>query len=205
MSSLLLKNIGCLVTGRTEQPISKEDALLIKDGLIAAVGNVPLTSEADIVVDAQETTVVPGLIDSHVHPVLGDYTPRQKMLDFINSSLHGGVTTMISAGEAHVPGRPKDPAGAKALAVLCHKASANLRPGGVKLHGGALILEKGLKEEDFAELAAEGLSNREIGASLSISEHTAANHVRSILRKTGCANRTEAASYAHRRGLVARE
>ena len=36
----------------------------------------------------------------------------------------------------------------------------------------------------------------------SISEHTAANHIRSILRKTGCANRTEAASYAHRHGLV---
>ena len=40
------------------------------------------------------------------------------------------------------------------------------------------------------------------GATLSISEHTAANHVRSILRKTGCANRTEAASYAHRHGLA---
>ena len=39
-------------------------------------------------------------------------------------------------------------------------------------------------------------------AALSISEHTAANHIRSILRKTGCANRTEAASYAHRHGLV---
>lgn len=49
---------------------------------------------------------------------------------------------------------------------------------------------------------ARGLSNREIGATLSISEHTAANHVRSILRKTSCANRTEAASYAHRRGLA---
>ena len=33
---------------------------------------------------------------------------------------------------------------------------------------------------------------------LFISEHTAANHVRSILRKTGCANRTEAAAYAYR-------
>ena len=39
-------------------------------------------------------------------------------------------------------------------------------------------------------------------ATLSISEHTAANHIRSILRKTGCANRTEAASYAHRHGLA---
>ena len=53
-------------------------------------------------------------------------------------------------------------------------------------------------------LVARGLSNREIGAALTISEHTAANHVRSILRKTGSANRTEAASYAHRRGLAER-
>ena len=51
-------------------------------------------------------------------------------------------------------------------------------------------------------LVAQGLSNREIGKTLFISEHTAANHIRSILRKTGCANRTEAASYAHRHGLV---
>ena len=51
-------------------------------------------------------------------------------------------------------------------------------------------------------LVAEGLWNREIGASLFISEHTAANHIRSILRKTRCANRTEAASYAHRHGLA---
>jgi DNA-binding CsgD family transcriptional regulator len=58
------------------------------------------------------------------------------------------------------------------------------------------------REVQILALVARGLSNREIGGSLSISEHTAANHVRSILRKTGCANRTQAASYAHRRGLV---
>jgi DNA-binding CsgD family transcriptional regulator len=52
-------------------------------------------------------------------------------------------------------------------------------------------------------LVAKGLSNREVGTTLSISEHTAANHVRSILRKTGCSNRTEAASYAHKHGLTA--
>jgi DNA-binding CsgD family transcriptional regulator/tetratricopeptide (TPR) repeat protein len=51
-------------------------------------------------------------------------------------------------------------------------------------------------------LVAQGLSNREIGKTLFISEHTAANHIRSILRKTRCANRTEAASYAHRHGLI---
>jgi DNA-binding CsgD family transcriptional regulator/tetratricopeptide (TPR) repeat protein len=58
------------------------------------------------------------------------------------------------------------------------------------------------REAQILRLVARGLSNREIGAELYISEHTAANHVRSILRKTGCANRTEAASYAHRHGLA---
>lgn len=65
-------------------------------------------------------------------------------------------------------------------------------------------LPDGLSEREAAvlRLVARGLSNRQIGAELSISAHTAANHVRGILRKTGCANRTEAASYAHRRGFV---
>jgi len=58
------------------------------------------------------------------------------------------------------------------------------------------------REIQILALVARGLSNREIGRDLSISEHTVANHVRSILSKTGCANRTEAATYAHRRGLI---
>jgi DNA-binding NarL/FixJ family response regulator len=58
------------------------------------------------------------------------------------------------------------------------------------------------REVQILGLVARGLSNREIGRTLTISEHTAANHVRSILRKTGCANRTEAASYAHRHRLA---
>ena len=60
------------------------------------------------------------------------------------------------------------------------------------------------REVQILALVARGLSNREIGTTLFISEHTAANHIRSILRKTGCANRTEAASYAHTRGLTER-
>jgi DNA-binding CsgD family transcriptional regulator len=58
------------------------------------------------------------------------------------------------------------------------------------------------REVQILGLVAQGLSNRQVGSALSISEHTAANHVRSILRKTGCANRTEATSYAHRHGLA---
>ena len=59
-----------------------------------------------------------------------------------------------------------------------------------------------LREVEVLRLVARGHSNREIGKRLFISEHTAANHVRSILRKTGCANRTDATSYAHQQGLV---
>ena len=58
------------------------------------------------------------------------------------------------------------------------------------------------REAQILKLVARGLSNREIGQELTISEHTAANHIRNILRKTDCANRTEAASYAHRQGLA---
>jgi DNA-binding CsgD family transcriptional regulator/tetratricopeptide (TPR) repeat protein len=58
------------------------------------------------------------------------------------------------------------------------------------------------REVDILRLVAVGRSNREIGEELFISEHTVANHVRSILRKTGAANRTEAAGYAYRQDLV---
>jgi DNA-binding CsgD family transcriptional regulator/tetratricopeptide (TPR) repeat protein len=58
------------------------------------------------------------------------------------------------------------------------------------------------REVDILRLVAMGRSNREIGLELSISGHTVANHVRSILRKTGAANRTEAAGYAYRHALV---
>jgi DNA-binding CsgD family transcriptional regulator/tetratricopeptide (TPR) repeat protein len=66
------------------------------------------------------------------------------------------------------------------------------------------VLPSGLspREAQILKLVARGLSNREIGQELTISEHTAANHIRNILRKTDCANRTEAASYAHRQGLA---
>lgn len=52
------------------------------------------------------------------------------------------------------------------------------------------------REAEVLGLVAEGLSNREIAARLFISANTAANHVRSILMKTGTANRTQAARYA---------
>ena len=159
MSQVLLKNIGTLVSGNIKNPILKATAIWIEDGIIKRVGDLEDMKEEGVrvIIDCGGTTVSPGLIDSHCHPVLGDFTPRQKQLGFLESELHGGVTTVISAGEVHLPGRPKDPAGTKALAILAAKSFANFRPGGLKVEGGALILEKGLLEEDFREMSAEGV------------------------------------------------
>lgn len=159
MSTLAIKNIGILITGDINNPVSKANTIIVEDGKIKKVGseNILDNCNCDKIIDAHGTTVAPGFFDSHVHPVLGDFTPRLNTLGFIESSMHGGVTSMISAGECHTPGRPKDAAGTKALAMVAHKSSENVRPGGVKLHGGALILEKGLVEKDFEELAKEGV------------------------------------------------
>lgn len=158
--SLAIRNIGLLLSGRIEQPILDADCILAEGGRIVAVGR-----EADMdlsfahtVVDAGGTTLAPGLIDSHVHPVIGDYTPRQQQLNWIDSSLHGGVTTMISAGEVHAPGRPKDIVGLKAHAIASQRFYENFRPSGVKVIAGAPVLETGMVEEDFRELAAAGVT-----------------------------------------------
>lgn len=159
MSKVLLKNIGIIVSGEISNPILKGNAILIEDGKIKQSGQEGDldTAGAEMIIDCDGATVTPGLFDSHCHVVLGDYTPRQKQTGFLESEVHGGVTTFISAGEVHLPGRPKDPAGTKALAILAAKSYANFRPGGGKVVGGAVILEKGLVKADFEEMAKEGV------------------------------------------------
>ena len=152
----LITGIGQVVSGDIDAPVIDADSIGIVDGRIESLGR-GLAGEADVVIDAHGTTVMPGLIDSHAHPVVGDFTPRQRTLDFIESSLHGGVTTMISAGEPHLPGRPKDVVGLKAMAIAIARAYATFRPGGVKVRAGAPILEQGLVEADFVEMAAGGV------------------------------------------------
>ena len=113
---------------------------------------------ATLIIDAKGTTLAPGLIDSHVHPVAGDWTPRQNQIGWIDSYLHGGVTSMISAGEVHTPGRPKDVVGLKAMAIFAQRAFSAFRPGGVRIHAGAPVIEHGMVEEDFKDLAAAGVT-----------------------------------------------
>jgi enamidase len=155
----VIRGIGQIVSGDIARPLLDGDTIVCVDGRIAQVGREAMvdTDGAATMIDARGTTILPGLIDSHVHPVFGDFTPRQRTVDFLESELHGGVTTMISAGEVHLPGRPKDIVGLKALAIVAARAYQSFRPGGAKVHAGAPILELGLSEGDFAEMARAGV------------------------------------------------
>ena len=158
-TKLVIRNIGLMLSGRIEEPILDADCLIAVNGKITHWGRErDLDCEgATTQIDAGGTTLCPGLIDSHVHPVVGDYTPRQQQLHWIDSTLHGGVTTLISAGEVHMPGRPRDIVGLKAMAIAAQRWYENFRPSGVKVHAGAPVIEHGMVEEDFRDLAAAGV------------------------------------------------
>ena len=157
---VVIKNIGLLLSGDLDRPILDADTIVVHDGLITSVGWAADSdmSEPHVLIDARRTCVAPGLIDSHVHPVFGDWTPRQNQVGWIDSTMNGGVTTMISAGEVHLPGRPKDIVGLKALAITAQRAFDNFRPGGVKVLAGAPVIEKGMVEQDFKDLADAGVT-----------------------------------------------
>jgi enamidase len=152
-------DIGTVVSGDLNEPFIKGDTILIDGDRILAVGTASAreVEACDVVIDAARTTAIPGLIDSHVHITFGDFTPRQQTVGYLESYLHGGVTTAISASEVHVPGRPRDAEGLKALAVAAQKCFAHYRPGGMKVHAGSVILEPTLTGNDLGEIAKKGV------------------------------------------------
>ncbi|MCM8750519.1 amidohydrolase family protein [Thermomicrobiaceae bacterium CFH 74404] len=165
---IAITNVGTLFTGVFDKPIDREsDTLVIESGIVTAVGSrdqlAGHISEADQVIDANGMTVAPGLIDSHCHVVIGDYTPRQKTVDFLESYVHGGVTSVVSASEVHAPGRPHDRHAVKALAVAAYHCYAHFHPAGMKVHAGSVILEPSLTEDDFRELAEIGIRLAKFG------------------------------------------
>jgi enamidase len=156
---LVIRNIGLLLSGDLANPILDADTVVAIGDRIVAVGkgkDIDISGAA-VTLDAKGTALAPGFIDSHVHPVCGDWTPRQNQLGWIDSYLHGGVTSMVSAGEVHTPGRPKDVVGLKAMAIFAQRSFHAFRPGGVKIYAGAPVIEHGMVEDDFKELAAAGV------------------------------------------------
>jgi len=160
MPSLRITGLGGLVSGRIGVAAAPVESVLIEDGVIAALDT---GGEADRELDAGGAIAIPGLIDSHAHVVFGDWTPRQSALGWIESSMHGGVSMMMSASEVHLPGRPRDRVGVKALAITAQRAFADFRPGGVKVLAGSVIVEPALAPADFEELAAAGVGLAKVG------------------------------------------
>jgi enamidase len=152
-------NLGTIVTGDLKTPFAEGDTILLDGGRIARVGTASAAEieGCDVVIDAGGATAIPGLIDSHVHITFGDYTPRQKTVGFLESYLHGGITTSVTASEVHVPGRPTDPEGVKALAIAAQRCFATYRPGGMRVIAGSIILEPGVTEADLKEVAGKGV------------------------------------------------
>lgn len=189
MSTVAVINIGTVVTGVLERPLIEAEALLIRDGRIAAIGAAGAVDPpaADVVVDCRGTTVMPGLIDSHCHVVLGDYTPRQKTVDFLDSYVHGGITSVVSAGEGvHAPGRPHDAVASKALAIAAAKCFAHFRPNGMKVNAGSVVLEPGLSDADFAEMARHGVRHAKYGFGAYADPRDGAPEVRAAQRHGLC-------------------
>ena len=156
---IAITNLGEIVSGNWRDPFAAGDTILTDNGKIVSVGTAAASAveAADVVIDADGMTAIPGLIDFDVHITFGDYTPRQRTVGYLESYVHGGVTTSISASEVHVPGRPRDAEGVKALAVAAQRCFEHYRPGGMRVIAGSVILEPGLT----ATISARSRARRE--------------------------------------------
>ncbi len=155
----LIESVGALVTGEIGSPPLRDTNLLIEDGTVTGIG-VDVASP-DRVLDAGGLTVIPGLVDGHVHPTFGEWTPAQNAIGWVHNYLHGGTTTMVSAGELHIPGldfTALTPELVVSIATLSRHTTARMRPSGVKVVAGTVLLVPGMTERHFDRLQAEGVT-----------------------------------------------
>src|SRR5690625_3898564 len=155
----VITNIGCLVSGSIDIAPKRDVSMVIEDGLIASIGD-HTPSVAALTVDAHGLSVMPGLVDGHVHPTVGEWTPAQNSTGWVRNYLHGGTTTMISAGELHIPGLPFDQLSPQLVMSIARTSLATIgtyRPSGVKVKAGTLLLVPGLTVDDFDQLAEDGI------------------------------------------------
>ncbi|MGI8516209.1 MAG: amidohydrolase family protein [Acidimicrobiia bacterium] len=157
---VVILNCGTIATGIAEHPVSDGDAIVVSGGLITQVGagsDISIPGEA-IIVDAKGMDLIPGLIDSHIHPVVGgDWTPRMSTVGWLASYAQAGITTAISQGSWHQGGYPTDTVGMVALAITLARVFKEFRPGRMKVHGATVSLVDGLGQSDFELLAQQGV------------------------------------------------
>ena len=158
MARVLLENIGEFFTGDLAQPVSRARSMLIVDGRVAEL-DPAAPGTCDVVIDVMGGAVTPGFVDGHVHPVCGEWTPTQNATGWIGNYVNGGTTTLVSAGELHLPGLDPDnltPELVTSLAVVMAQTTGRVRWSGAKLIAGTVLLVPGMKAEHFDRLAAHG-------------------------------------------------
>ena len=157
--TILIRNIGELFTGDIAAPTSTATSIRIVGGEIEAIGDDLDACDGDRVIDAAGRAVCPGLIDGHVHPTFGEWTPSQNAIGWIGNYVHGGVTTMISAGELHIPGLDfgnLTPELVTSIAVVSAHTTGRVRQSGARVHAGTVLLVPGMQDEHFDRLAEAG-------------------------------------------------
>ena len=122
--------------------------------------------------------------------------------DVLEAMLAGATGYLVkgTSPEALVAGIRAAAAGDALLSPgLAAKLLALVSPAPVAARDGAVLSER---ELEVLRLLASGKANADIARELFLSPHTVRNHISNILSKLQIANRTEAAAYAIRSGLV---
>jgi enamidase len=154
MGTILIENIGTVVSGDLKAPILNADSLLIVDGVIKEMNT---RTRADVKIDAAGCAVFPGLIDAHHHPYFGDFHPVVNAIGYTDRYMESGVTGLVSCGCYALPGHPLGPKAGVALGILSAQSFMKVRPSGIRVYGECMIVEPGMSEADFAEAAAGGV------------------------------------------------
>ncbi|AQA02252.1 adenosine deaminase [Mycobacterium sp. MS1601] len=158
MATLLVEDIGVLVQGDRNRTPLRDTSLVVEDGVITGIGTDH--PAPDQVLSAGGLTVIPGLVDGHVHPTFGEWTPAQNAVGWFHNYLHGGSTSMVSAGELHIPGldfTALTPELVLSIAITSKHTTGRMRPSGVKVNAGTILLVPGMTEEHFDRAAREGI------------------------------------------------
>jgi enamidase len=157
VTNALITNIGAAATGVFDAPDGVFDEILIRDGKIAALGS-GFDAEDGAVIDAAGLMAIPGLIDSHVHPVVGDVSVVPRGAGWLDEYLNAGMTSCISAGELTIPGfgaSSLEPAFCVSVATAAAQLYAALGDA-PRVYAGTVLAVPGMTRDDLATVVAAG-------------------------------------------------